>query len=84
LGLNLDATLASPKSTLRDIFLIARPPLLAVMRGGVFRSLQFICNSFAFHVMNVFYERPHFVDSAKTRGHRPAPSAAAVPAGLGS
>src|SRR5262245_30636668 len=35
--------------TLRDIFLIARPPLLAVMQGGEFALLRFI---------HRFYEQP--------------------------
>ena len=36
--------------TLRDIFLIARPPLLAVMQGGEFAVLRFIRS---------FIERPY-------------------------
>jgi hypothetical protein len=32
------------KRMLRDIFLIARPPLLAVMRGGEFAFLEMVPN----------------------------------------
>ena len=37
---NWNTTPASRKRMLRDIFLIARPPLLAVMRGGEFAAIQ--------------------------------------------
>jgi hypothetical protein len=36
---NRDTTSSAQKTRLRDIFLIARPLLLAVMRGGEFASL---------------------------------------------
>ena len=39
------------RRTLRDIFLIARPPFLAVMQGGEFALLRFI---------HSFYDRPKF------------------------
>jgi hypothetical protein len=58
-----NTTPTSRKRTLRDIFLIAQPPLLAVMPGGEFAFLKMALTWTAVRIIGF----PLFIDSQRVR-----------------